>query len=232
MSLRDVFDAAGIELSSRQEEQFMIYLDFLLEYNRHTNLTAIANRQDIFEKHFLDSVLFLKAYEPRDGEAILDVGSGAGFPGIPLIIMRPDLNLSLLDSLNKRLEFLGQLCERLGVKAYLLHRRAEDAGHDNWYREKYPTVTARAVARLPVLLEYCMPFVQPGGRFIALKGPELEKEIAESQNALDKLKGEIESTKNFTLPSGEGRSILTVKKTEAMAGPYPRSPKAIKKKPL
>ena len=170
----------GLDMSDALLDQLDVYAEFLVEYNQKVNLTAITDPAGIAVKHFLDSLLLLAAADIPAGASLIDVGTGAGFPGVPVHLMRDDLHLTLLDSLNKRIGFLQELCQRLNVNASLLHARAEDAGRDPSLREQFDFATARAVASLPVLCEYCLPFVRVGGIFAALKSRNAAEETAPS----------------------------------------------------
>ena len=161
----------GVKVSPAQAEQFQIYLDLLLERNTMMNLTAITDPEEAVIKHFVDSLTLLKALEIKKNAKVIDVGTGAGFPGIPLKIMRPDIELTLLDSLNKRLVFLREVCDAIDIEAETIHKRAEEAGKDTKLRESFDVATARAVANMNILAEYCIPLIKMKGYFAAMKGP-------------------------------------------------------------
>ncbi len=223
----------GINLSDSQLEKFKVYMDYLLEYNSHTNLTAIKEPVDIMIKHFFDSIVLDKFLSIKKGGKIVDIGTGAGFPGIPLKILRQDLNLTLIDSLNKRIMFLKELMEKIDLEADVFHGRAEEFGQNDKFREKFDFAVSRAVAPLNVLCEYCLPYVKINGYFTAFKGPEIKDEIENSQNALKILGGEIEECKNFELPLNKGkRNIIIIKKIKKTPANYPRSNSQIPKNPL
>ena len=167
----------GVKVSPAQAEQFQIYLDLLLERNTVMNLTAITDPEEAVIKHFVDSLTLLKALEIKKNAKVIDVGTGAGFPGIPLKIMRPDIELTLLDSLNKRLVFLREVCDAIGIEAETIHKRAEEAGKDTKLRESFDVATARAVANMNILAEYCIPLIKMKGYFAAMKGPSLPDEL-------------------------------------------------------
>ena len=167
----------GVKVSPAQAEQFQIYLDLLLERNTVMNLTAITDPEEAVIKHFVDSLTLLKALEIKKNAKVIDVGTGAGFPGIPLKIMRPDIELTLLDSLNKRLVFLREVCDAIDIEAETIHKRAEEAGKDNKLRENFDVATARAVANMNILAEYCIPLIKMKGYFAAMKGPSLPDEL-------------------------------------------------------
>ena len=223
--------AEGFELTARQLEQFDQYAQFLVEYNEKVNLTAITNPEGIEVKHFLDSLMLLKAVELPEGASVIDVGTGAGFPSVPAKIVRDDLRLTLLDGLGKRIVFLGELSRRLGQENTALHARAEEAARGE-LREQFDLATARAVADLRVLAEYCLPLVKVGGRFIAMKGAEADAEAKAAANALKKLGGQYEETRAFTLPDGSARGLVFCKKISQTPTVYPRNGGKIAKKPL
>lgn len=222
----------GIELENDKLQKFENYKELLKEWNNKFNLTAILDDTDIAIKHFADS-LSIGKYIKKDGASLIDVGTGAGFPGIPLKIVKDDIDVVLLDSLEKRTKFLNQVIQDLSLnKIRTIHGRAEDFGVNSEYREKFDYVTARAVANLPVLLEYCLPFAKVGGIFIAMKGNNIE-ELKMTQNALKKLGGEIIDVKEFSLPNSEyKRNIILVKKIKNTPKGYPRKAGKPSKMPL
>lgn len=223
----------GLELDAESVERLNLYGNLLLSWNEKINLTAITEPEEVLYKHFYDCLLFFKHVKVQSGASVIDVGTGAGFPGLVLKIARPDIKLTLLDSLNKRINFLNDVIEKLnlgGVTA--VHARAEEAGKKNSYREKYDIACARAVASLPVLLEYCMPFVRKGGEFVAMKGPSAEDEISKSKNALRLLGGREANIICETLTGNEKRSFVTVKKISQTPPKYPRISAKISKQPL
>lgn len=221
----------NIEMSVESFERFSRYADLLVEWNEKINLTAITDPQGITEKHFLDSVLPFSFIDIPENAAVVDVGTGAGFPGIPLKIMRDDIRLTLLDSLQKRINFLNTVCDSLLINSDNIHSRAEDAGQGTM-REKYDIATARAVARLSVLCEYCLPLVKVGGAFVALKGSSGEDELQDSQNAVKLLGGEVELVKKYNLPSGDERTLVVIRKVSPTPKVYPRSKGKMNKAPL
>lgn len=226
---KQIFDAHGVSLSESLYEKLDAYADFLVDYNEKVNLTAITAPREILIKHFLDSLLLLREADIPQGARMIDVGSGAGFPSVPVILARPDIRLTLLDSLNKRIVFLQQLSERLGFSAEFLHSRAEDAARQGAYREQFDVATARAVAAMPTLCEYCLPFVRTGGAFLALKGPGEQAE--EAQTAISILGGGSVSVRDYTL-DGEARRLFAVKKISQTPTKFPRNSGQIKNKPL
>jgi len=215
--------SVGVELNNETLNQFDKYKDLLLEWNEKINLTAITEEKDIIIKHFADSLTCLK-YIPTNAK-ILDVGTGAGFPGIPLKIMRDDLDITLLDSLNKRIIYLTDVIDKLELKKIsAVHGRAEELGKQKEYREKYDVVTARAVANLRVLSEYCVPFIKVGGSFIAMKGSNVDEEIKEAQVIIEKLGGKIEKIEKIILNANEEiiHHIVEIKKVKSTPNEYPR----------
>lgn len=222
----------GIKISAEQAAKFQKYMELLVEWNEKLNLTAITEPEEILEKHFLDSLTTLLACKPKDGSKVLDVGTGAGFPGVPIKIMRPDLQVTLLDGSNKRLNFLGELCSELGVECRRVHKRAEEAGLDKAMRENFDIVTARAVAQLRILCEYCLPLVKMKGYFIAMKGPGANEELFEARNALDILGGDKVDVKQVQLPNAGKRNLIVVRKLSFTPKGYPRHGGTITKHPL
>ncbi len=222
----------GLKIESRQADAFQTYLELLLSWNEKMNLTAITEPGEVLEKHFLDSLTPLLALPIKQGGKLIDVGTGAGFPGIPLKILRPDIELTLLDGLNKRLTFLGEVCESLGIEANRVHKRAEEAGLDKKMREAYDVAIARAVAPMNILCEYCIPLIKMKGYFIAMKGPGAEKELEEAEHALEQLGGERARVHGLTLPGGEERNLVVVQKRRFTPKGYPRHGGTITKHPL
>lgn len=222
----------GIEAGNSQVESLITYKDLLKEWNEKINLTAIEDDRDIIIKHFIDSASIMPYLKDRDFKMI-DVGTGAGFPGIPVKILNNRLNITLLDSLDKRIKFLNEVILKLnlnGIRA--VHGRAEEYGAKSDYREKFQVAVARAVASLPVLLEYCLPFVEVGGFFIAMKGSNTD-EVDNSSKALDLLGGKIEDIKQITLPSSDiKRNIIIIRKLRHTPTNYPRKAGKPSKNPL
>ncbi len=224
----------GIKLSDVQLEKFKKYMDFLLEYNSHTNLTAIKTPEDVAIKHFLDSIAFTKFLNIKSSDSIIDIGTGAGFPGVPIKILKDDVNLTLLDSLKKRTVFLEKLCDELDLKnVKIISGRAEEISRKKEFREKFNFCVSRAVAPLNILCEYCLPYVNPGGCFVALKGPSADDEYENSKNAISCLGGKLEKIEKFELPLNKGeRSVVVIKKAKPISSKYPRSNSQISKNPL
>jgi len=231
--LKEGAEALGITLGEEKPEKFNAYTRLLLEWNEKINLTAVTDEKEIIIKHYLDS-LSLAAFFDLKGKSLADVGTGAGFPGIPLKIFEESLDVLLLDSLGKRVSFLEEVIKRLGLDGIqAVHGRAEDYGIKPDYREKYDYAAARAVAELAVLCEYCLPFVKPGGLFIAMKGPSAEAEIREAGKALSILGGELEDVKKLVLPfSDYERTIISIRKCRHTPSGYPRKSGRPTKSPL
>lgn len=222
----------GVKVTPSQAESFQTYLDLLLEWNEKINLTAITDPGEVVEKHFVDSLTILAHCSIKENAKLIDVGTGAGFPGLPLKLLRPDLRLTLLDGLNKRLRFLEEVCSTLHVQVERVHKRAEEAGLDSKMRESFDVVTARAVAPLNILCEYCLPLVKMKGYFIAMKGPGAEEELAQAENALDILGGTEVSLIPLTLPEAGERNLVVVRKKAFTPKGYPRHGGTITKHPL
>lgn len=236
MTFAEILAARGAEAQlSFTEEQlahFTRYYELLVETNKVMNLTAITEPEEVAVKHMVDSLL---AYEDgMQGKTLVDVGTGAGFPGVPLKIYCPSLRVTLVDSLGKRLRFLEQVIDELGLKGIRCeHLRAEDAGRSKKHREQYDYVTARAVARLSVLSEYCLPLAKKGGQFIALKGSRFAEEIEEGEAAVKILGGKIISAEPVKLPGlDDGRAIIKIAKIKATPAQYPRKAGTPEKQPL
>lgn len=222
----------GVILGEKQLNLLEIYANTLVEWNEKINLTAITQPEEIAVKHFLDSFLLLHAAEVPKNATVIDVGTGAGFPSVPCKLVREDLNLTLLDSLNKRILFLQALCEALGIKAQTIHARAEEGGRNPKLREQYDVATARAVASMRELCEYCLPFVKVGGVFVALKGYEIEEELSAAKGAIKLLGGEVVRVEKYILPDESKRSIVIIKKISQTPTKYPRQSAKIAKTPL
>lgn len=222
----------SIDISEKQLSQFETYASLLKEWNEKMNLTAITDDEGIAVKHFIDSISVLKFADLRQNSRLIDIGTGAGFPGIPIKIMRPDVEITLLDSLNKRLIFLEEVCGKIDIKADIVHARAEELGQDPEYREKFDYSVSRAVANLPALCEYCIPYIKIGGIFISMKGPDAETEIETAKNAVSLLGCRIAAADELTLPDDNRRSIIQIIKTKETPKKYPRRGVKINKQPL
>ena len=232
--LAQVAKEYSLTLTEDQLIKYSIYFKMLVEWNEKINLTAITDPTEVAVKHMIDS---LSCYDEdifKKGAKIIDVGTGAGFPGLPLKIFRPDLKLTLFDSLNKRILFLKAVAEEMGISDIeFIHSRAEDGGKNKLYREQYDIAVSRAVARLNVLCELCLPFVAVGGFFIALKGSRYNEEIKESTEALRLLGGEIVKIENVKLPRlDDVRAVVYIKKVKKTSPSYPRRPGVAEKNPL
>lgn len=222
-----------ITLTENQYEQFQKYFELLVEWNEKMNLTAITDESGVALKHFADSLSLLNFVDIPQNSSLADVGTGAGFPGVVLKIARPDIKLTLIDSLNKRLVFLGEVCAQLGIEAELIHSRAEDGARDEKLRESFDFAVSRAVARMNVLSEYCLPYVKVGGAFCAMKGAQANEEFKESLNAINTLGGKLEKKYFFELPENGGeRAIAVVRKVKNTPQKYPRQSGKIKAKAL
>ncbi|MCI9381604.1 MAG: 16S rRNA (guanine(527)-N(7))-methyltransferase RsmG [Dorea sp.] len=223
-----------ITLSGMQLDQFDKFYDLLVEWNKVMNLTGITEYQDVVEKHFLDSLSIVKIIDMNQIEYAIDIGTGAGFPGIPLKIAFPDINIVLLDSLNKRIKFLDHIIEELkldGIRT--IHGRAEDYAREAGYREKFDLCVSRAVANLTSLSEYCLPYVRVGGRFVSYKSGDIEQEISESERAIKILGGKVYQVEKFNLPGTEiQRSFVMIKKMKNTQNKYPRKAGMPTKEPL
>lgn len=219
-----------LDYSRELHEKLEIYANFLVEYNKKVNLTAITEPQEIWLKHFIDSILFAKYVEIPENALVIDVGTGAGFPSVPLKLYRNDIKLTLLDSLNKRIFFLNELSTKLGITVETYHSRAEEAAKNEALREKYDIATARAVAAMPVLCEYCMGFVKKGGKFAAMKG--VSEEINDFKKAVSIMGGGNVEEINYKLGGTDGRKIFLIEKISHTPSKYPRNSSQIKNKPL
>lgn len=226
----------GIELNDEQKKQFDTYFHELVETNKVMNLTSITEESQVYLKHFYDSLLldFVDKRLLTDSLTLCDVGSGAGFPSIPLKIINPNLKITIIDSLNKRIKFLDGLVNKLNLdNVTLVHGRAEELGKNKLYRERFDIVTARAVAAMNVLTELCLPFVAVGGKFIAMKSEKAPEELMTAKYAIELLGGKITEQESVELPNNEGlRNFVFVSKEKATPNKYPRKPGTPSKKPL
>lgn len=219
------------ELVKTNTEKFIKYYELLKEWNEKINLTAITEEYDVATKHFLDCLAIFDHFEFKEGASVIDVGTGAGFPAAVMAIARPDLKITMLDSLNKRVNFLNEVIKELDLKnCEAVHFRAEDAGRNEKYREKFDFSVSRAVASLPSLCELCLPFVKKDGYFISLKGPSVTEEIENAKNAIKLLSGKLEGVVNYEIPTTDLKhNLVIIKKISAILAKYPRkSPKPIK----
>ncbi len=231
---QEMLEEKGISLSPEQLEQFDAYYKILVEWNEKMNLTAITDQEDVYLKHFYDSIsaaFFVDFTKPL---SLCDVGAGAGFPSLPIKICFPQLKVSIVDSLNKRISFLDHLSTQLGLTdTHFYHDRAETFAKNKEHREQYDLVTARAVARMSVLSELCLPLVKKDGLFVALKGSSANEEVSTGKKAISTLGGKTEKTHSFHLPFEESeRNIIVIKKVKETPNKYPRKPGTPNKMPL
>lgn len=224
----------GISLDEEKKQQFIKFYELLIEWNKVMNLTGITEFEEVLQKHFIDSLAIQKVTDMGETDTVIDVGTGAGFPGIPLKIAFPHLKITLLDSLQKRIRFLDEVVQTLNLRGVTtIHGRAEEYARRKEHREKYQICVSRAVANLSSLAEYCLPFVKKGGYFISYKSGNIEEELSRSENAVKILGGEIENTVYFQLPGSDiERSFVLIKKKENTPGKYPRKAGIPAKEPL
>ncbi len=232
--LYEMAQKTEIEITDKQLEQFQIYFDYMIEMNQVMNLTAITEMKEVVLKHFIDSVSIMKYYSFKEVKNVIDVGTGAGFPGIPLAIVLPEVQFTLMDSLNKRIKFLNQVIEKCGLNnVTCIHSRAEDLGRDSIHREKYDICVSRAVANLSILLEYCIPFVKVGGKFISYKSVLAEDELSKTQSAQKELSCSLNDNISFEIPDTDyQRCFLSFQKEKKLKNKYPRQSGMPKKNPL
>ncbi len=226
--IKSKFLLSGIDISNKQAEKFLKLYDFLISYNENVNLTAITGFEDVVIKHFIDSVLPFHRLSIKDDLSIIDVGTGAGFPSLPLLIYNDSLKCTMLEALQKRCVYLEHACKLIEVKANIVHGRAEDYAKE--MRESFDIATARAVAAMPVLCEYCLPYVKVGGYFAALKS--VNEDVKSAEKAIKTLGGEIEKIEDYNISNGDSRRLIIVRKISHTPTKYPRNPSMIKKKPL
>ena len=232
--LLDKVNKLSIELNEKQVKQFIKFYEMLVEWNKVMNLTGITEYDEVVEKHFVDSLSIVNVGDMNDIHKVIDIGTGAGFPGIPLKIAFPHLEITLLDSLNKRIKFLNAVIDELGLdNIHTIHGRAEDFAKQENYREKYDLCVSRAVANLSTLSEYCLPYVAVDGMFVPYKSGDIEEELNNSKKAIQILGGKIENTFKFELPGTDiGRSFVKIKKVKNTAKKYPRKAGLPSKEPL
>ncbi|MCR5701536.1 MAG: 16S rRNA (guanine(527)-N(7))-methyltransferase RsmG [Lachnospiraceae bacterium] len=235
--LREYAKEIGIELSDEQLSKFLTYYEMLIETNKVMNLTAITEKDDVIVKHFLDSILLVKPYQELmdcKGVKILDLGTGAGFPGLPLKITFPDIDVVLMDSLNKRVKFLQEVIDKLGLTGIeAIHGRAEEMARNKSHRESYDICVSRAVANLSTLSEYCLPFVKTGGMFISYKSSEIEEELNNAGKAITTLGGKLTAVKKVDLPGSDiQRSFVIINKEKNTPKVYPRKAGTATRNPL
>lgn len=237
MKVNEFIDALaeqGITLNDQQINQFNIYFEQLVSWNEKVNLTAITDKEEVYVKHFYDSISPSFFYSLQEAKTICDVGAGAGFPSIPLKICFPHLEVTIVDSLNKRITFLENLAAELDLEnVHFVHARAEDFGQNKAYREQFDIVTARAVARMSVLAELCIPLVKLQGKFLALKGSNASEELEEGKKAIEVLGGKVKETHTFSLPVEQGeRTIYVIEKFKKTQKKYPRKAGTPAKSPI
>lgn len=228
--LREYAKQFSIELDDMALDRFDYLEQRLLRWNEKVNLTAITDSNEIIVKHFVDSLTVLFAENMFSGANVIDVGCGAGFPGLPILIARPDLQFTFVDSVGKKLAFIKEIIKDNGLFGEVIHERAEELAHTKEYREKYDYAVSRAVAPLNILAEYCIPLVKPGGMFIALKGAE--DEVLLGENAVKETGGKIEKVVSLKLPNGDSRHLVLIRKISHTPSKYPRKTKKITAKPL
>ena len=230
--MKDKMKRIDIDITDKQVEKFFSYMNLLIEWNQKINLTTIIEPKEIIIKHFVDCGTILKYL--KDGENIIDIGTGAGFPGIPVKILNENLNVTLVDSLNKRINFLSEVCNALNLEnVQLIHSRAEDLAKNNDYREKFDKSVSRAVANLSTLSEYDLPFIKKGGKMIAMKGFEIDEELNNAEKAINILGGKIKEINKFTLIDTDNkRSIVVIDKVKPTPKQFPRKAGKPLKEPI
>ena len=231
---RKDLDSLSVSLTDEQIEQFIIYYEMLVEKNKVMNLTAITEFDEVLKKHFVDSLSLVKAYDMTQDISVIDIGTGAGFPGIPLKIAFPNMKITLLDSLNKRIGFLQEVIDTLGLeKIEALHGRAEDYAKPGKLREQFDLCVSRAVANLSTLSEYCLPYVKVGGKFISYKSEKISEEMKEAEHAISVLGGKVENQVAFTLPDSDiYRNLFIITKCNETPRQYPRKAGTASKNPI
>lgn len=232
--MKEASNEAGLELTETQYEGFIKYMRLLQEWNEKINLTAITEDEEIIKKHFIDCIKAFKSEEIRNAKTIIDVGTGAGFPGLPIAIMNPNCEVTLLDSLNKRINFLNLVVKELNLKnVKTIHSRAEDGARNKDLREKFDIATSRAVANMAVLSEFCLPYVKTNGHFVALKGPAVDDELKDAEKAIKTLGGEFKSVIEIEIEDTDLKhNIVEVKKIRQCPKIYPRKAGTVNKDPI
>ncbi|WP_303863655.1 16S rRNA (guanine(527)-N(7))-methyltransferase RsmG [Alkalibaculum bacchi] len=223
----------NIPIEDEQADALLSFMEILLEANKHINLTSITEPEDFILKHIVDSLIMLSKDYVKEGIKVLDLGTGGGFPGIPLKILYPEIQITLVDSVGKKLKFIDDAARNLGIKVELVHERAEILGKNKKYREKYDIVISRAVANMQTLSELCLPLVKVDGLMIASKGPKYNEELDAAKNAMKILGGQVKSIEDCTIPIAElERHVIIIEKTNATPAAYPRKPGMPNKNPL
>lgn len=230
--LKEKAEMFHVKLDETALERFDIYAKLLVEWNEKINLTAITDPEGIVIKHFVDSLTIFDCVNIKSGAKVIDVGTGAGFPGLAMLICRPDLDITLMDSTKKRLTVIEDILSHLSLNANVVHCRAEEAGKMSEFREKYDFAVARAVTNLRDLAEYCLPFVKVGGKFVPMKGAKAQEEISQAKTALKVLGGEIQEIKSFELFDFGERNIIDIKKISPTPAKYPRPSAKMAKNPI
>lgn len=222
----------GVKLDEKALERFDTYARLLVDWNEKINLTAITEPDEIVIKHFVDSLSLFSVVDIPQGAKVIDVGTGAGFPGVAMLIARPDLDITLMDSTNKKLNVIKDILDNIGLEANVVHKRAEEAGQSKDFRECYDFATARAVSNLRDLSEFCLPFVKVGGTFISMKSAKADEEIEEGKKAIAVLGGTIKEKKTFPLDDAGERTIILIEKSSSTPGKYPRPSAKMAKNPI
>lgn len=232
--MKDASNEVELDLSEEQYDKFIGYMKLLQEWNEKVNLTAITEDEQIIKKHFIDCIKVFKSDAIKGARNIIDVGTGAGFPGLPIAIMNPNIKVTLLDSLNKRINFLNLVVSNLELKNVItIHSRAEDGARNSDLREKFDVATSRAVANMAVLSEFCMPYVKVNGYFVALKGPSIDEELKEGRKSISTLGGELKNIIEVNIEESDLKhNIVEIKKINRCSNIYPRKAGTINKKPI
>lgn len=232
--MKEACGEVGLELKEETYNKFIDYMRILQEWNEKINLTAITEDDEIIKKHFIDCIKIFKSSAVKNAKSIIDVGTGAGFPGLPIAIMNPEVRVVLLDSLNKRINFLNSVVSKLDLKnVETIHSRAEDGARNIELREKFDVATSRAVANMAVLSEFCMPYVKVNGYFVALKGPSIDDELKDGEKAITTLGGNLENVLEVTIEETNLKhNIVEIKKISKCPKTYPRKAGTITKKPI
>lgn len=232
--LNEACNNEGIEFNEEKYSKFIKYKEMIKEWNEKVNLTAIVEDDEIIKKHFIDSIKVFKFEKLKNGRKVIDIGTGGGFPGIPMKIVNPSTEVVLLDSLNKRINFLNEVIKDLELNNIrTIHGRAEDFARESRYREKFDVATSRAVANLTVLSEFCLPYVKVGGYFVAMKGPAIEEEMKDAKNAIKILGGQVEKIIEVDIEGSDlNHNLVVIKKIKETPSKYPRKAGMVTKNPL